>query len=132
MGFTALKSLKEAFEEYGCEVLLRRRLESFEDAEAIAKEYDLIVYSGYINFHAPKGAPSFYGDEFWSLRHAFVYGKEKSIGVSFGYPHILYNFMDDAKMFVNAYSLAPEMQKAFVQGIFGDIEFVGKSPVELD
>ncbi len=132
IGFAGLTAMKEAFEEYGCEVLLRRRLESFEEAEAIANEYDLIIYTGYINMHAPKGAPSFYGDEFWSLRHAFVYGKEKSVGVSLGYPHIMYNFMDDAHTFVNAYNLAPETQKAFVKGIFGDIPFVGKSPVELD
>ncbi|MBR3933803.1 MAG: glycoside hydrolase family 3 protein [Clostridia bacterium] len=132
IGHAKLTHMKEAFEEYGCQVLLQRRIDSFEDAERIANEYDLIVYAGYINFHAPKGAPSFYGDEFWSLRHAFVYGKEKSVGISLGYPHIMHNFMDDAHMFVNAYSLAPEMQKAFVKGLFGDIPFVGKSPVELD
>lgn len=131
-GFTALTAMKEAFESYGCEVLLRRRIDSFEEAERIAKEYDLIVYTGYINSHAPKGAPSFYGDEFWSLRHAFVYGKEKSVGVSLGYPHIMYHFMDDAYTFINAYNLSPETQKAVVRGIFGEIPFVGKSPVELD
>ena len=58
--------------------------------------------------------------------------KEKSIGVSLGYPHIMYNFLDDAHMFINGYNLSPEMQKAIVKGIFGDIKFVGKSPVELD
>ena len=131
-GFTSLTAMKEAFESYGCEVLLQRRIDSFEDAQRIAEEFDLIVYTGYINMHAPKGAPSFYGDEFWSLRHAFVYGKEKSIGVSLGYPHIMYNFMDDAHTFVNAYNLSPETQKAVVKAIFGDIPFAGKSPVELD
>ncbi len=129
---TSLSVMKQAFEDYGCNVRLMHRIDSFEDAEAIANSCDLIVYAGYINFHAPKGAPSFYGDEFWSLRHAFVYGKEKSIGISLGYPHIMHNFMDDAHIFVNAYSLSPEMQKAFVKGVFGDIPFVGKSPVELD
>lgn len=131
-GFGALRHMKEAFEEYGCEVLLRKRLENFEEAKQVADDYDLLVYVGYIRFHAPQGAPGFYGDEFWSLRHDFVYGKEKSIGVSLGYPHVLYNFMDDAHMFVNTYSPAREMQRAFVRGIFGDITFVGKSPVELD
>ncbi len=130
--FDNLTVMKEAFEQYGCEVLLRRRLENFGEAEAIANEYDLIVYAGYIAFHAPKGFAGFYGDEFWSLRYAFKNGKEKSIGVSFGYPHIMYNFMNDTQMFVNAYSLTPESQKAFVKGIFGDIPFVGKSPVVLD
>ncbi len=131
-GFTALSHMKKAFEDYGCEVLLQRRIDSFEDAERIANEYDLIIYTGFLDHHAPKGAPSFYGDEFWSLRHAFVYGKEKSVGISLGYPHIMHNFMDDAHTFVNAYNLSPETQKAFVKGVFGDIPFVGKSPVELD
>jgi len=40
--------------------------------------------------------------------------------------------MDDAFVFANLYSLSPEMQKAFVKGIFGDIKFVGKSPIDLD
>ena len=132
IAFESLNTMKKAFEQYGCEVRLQRRVDSFEDAEKIANEYDLIVYAGYINFHAPKGYPSFYGDEFWSLRHAFVYGKEKSVGVSLGYPHICYDFMDDANIFVNTYSLSDEMQKAFVKGIFGDIEFTGISPVKLD
>ena len=96
-----LENMKDEFEKHGAEVLLRRRLESYEDAKAIAEEYDLIVYAGFIAFHAPKGAPSFYGDEFWSLRYAFNYGKEKSVGVSLGYPHIHYNFMEDADVFVN-------------------------------
>jgi len=130
--FAALDAMKEEFEKYGCNVTKYRRLNSFEEAKEVADNNDLIVYVGYIGFHAPKGAPSFYGDEFWALRHAFVYGVEKSIGISLGHPHIHYDFMDDALMFVNAYNPASETQKAFVRGVFGDIPFVGKSPVELD
>ena len=44
----------------------------------------------------------------------------------------MHDFMDDANIFVNTYSLAPQMQEAFVRGLYGDIKFVGKSPVELD
>ena len=100
--------------------------------KVVADSNDLIVYVGHIEFHMPKGAPSFYGDEFWSLRHAFVYGSEKSVGYGMGYPHIHYNFMPDANIFVNSYTTAPEMQKAFVKGIFGEIPFVGRTPVKLD
>ena len=98
----------------------------------MAETNDLIVYVGHIAMHCPKGVPSFYGDEFWALRHAFVYGAEKSIGYATGYPHVHYDFMDDALIFVNAYTTAGAMQRAFVKGIFGEIPFVGKSPVELD
>lgn len=127
-----LSAMKEEFENHGAEVLVRRKLENNEDARQMAENYDLLVYAGYIGFHAPKGAPSFYGDEFWALQRAFNYGTEKSVGVSLGYPHIHYNFMDDANVFVNIYSPAPQMQKAFVRGLYGDIEFVGKSPLEID
>ena len=130
--FTALDTMKAEFEKYGCSVTKYRRLNSFEEAKEVADNNDLIVYVGYIGFHAPKGAPSFYGDEFWALRHAFVYGVEKSVGVSLGYPHIHYDFMDDANIFINAYNPAAETQKAVVKGILGEIPFVGKSPVVLD
>lgn len=127
-----LEPMKKAFEEYGIEASIRHRINSFEEAKEVAENNDLIIYVGNIEFHNPKGAPSFYGDEFWSLRHAFVYGEEKSIGLGMGFPHIHYDFMEDANVFINAYSTAPAMQKAFVKAIFGEIKLVGKSPVILD
>lgn len=130
--FESLSAMKEEFEARGAEVTMKRRLNSFEEAKEVADTHDLIVYVGHIEMHAPKGAPSFYGDEFWALRHAFVYDVDKSVGVSLGYPHIHYDFMDDANIFVNAYSPAEGMQRAFVKGVFGEIPFVGKSPVVLD
>lgn len=130
--FDSLSAMKEEFENRGINVTMKRRLNSFEEAEAVAESDDLIIYVGYIGFHAPKGAPSFYGEEFWSLRHAFVYGVEKSVGISLGFPHIHYDFMDDANIFVNAYSPSEGMQRAFVKGVFGEIPFAGKSPLIID
>ncbi len=127
-----LKVMKKEFELHGATVNLRRKLESYEDAKNVADTSDLIVYAAYIGFHAPKGAPSFYGEEFWAFQRALIYGAEKSVGVSLGYPHIHYDYLDDANVFVNLYSPAPEMQKAFVRGLYGEIKFVGKSPLELD
>lgn len=130
--FEQLQAMKKEFEAHGTEVTMKRRLNSFEEAKEVADTHDLLVYVGHIAFHNPKGYPSFYGDEFWALRHAFVYGVEKSIGYSTGFPHIHYDFMDDADIFVNAYTTADAMQRAFVKGIFGENPFVGKTPVELD
>ena len=130
--FGSLSAMKEEFEKYGANVKLYRRLNNFEEAQEVADNNDLIVYVGHLAFHAPKGQCSFFGDEFWALRHAFVYGVEKSIGVSTGFPHICYDFMDDSHAFVNIYSPSPEVQKAFVRGLYGEFKFVGKSPVELD
>lgn len=127
-----LEILKKEFEKRGAKVVLRDKLESFTDAGEVAAQSDLIIYAGYISHHQPKGAPSLYGDVFWSLRYAFTEGKEKSLGVSFGYPFIHYNFMDDAPAFVNAYRLSEEIQKAFVAAVYGEIEFVGKAPLDMD
>ena len=128
----SLTVMKEAFEKRGATVTLRRRLQSWKELEEISKNNDLIVYVGYLYFHSPKGAPSFYGDEQWSFRYAFTSGKEKSIGISLGYPYIHYNFMDECPVFVNGYNATPDTQEAFVSGIYGEIPFLGKSPVDLN
>ena len=128
----SLSVMKSEFEKRGANVTLRRRLESWAELEEISKNNDLIIYVGYIHFHSPKGAPSFYGDEQWSFRYAFTSGKEKSIGISLGYPFIHYNFMDECPIFVNGYNATPDTQQAFVSAIYGEIPFLGKSPVDLN
>jgi len=128
----SLQTMKAAFERRGAEVVLQRRLESWSEMNAIAEESDVIIYVGYIYFHAPKGAPSFYGEEQWSFRYAFTAGKEKSIGISLGYPHIHYDFMVDCPVFVNGYNRTAETQEAFVSAIYGEIPFLGKSPVKIE
>ncbi len=127
-----LQAMKEEFEEHGAQVLLRKSLESFDEIKEIAAEHDLIVYAAYVGFHAPKGAPGFYGDEFWALRYAFTEGCEKSVGVSLGYPHIHFDFMDDANVFVNLYSPDEQGQRVFVKGLYGELPFIGTSPIKLD
>ena len=127
-----LEVMKKEFEKRGASVVLQRRLKSWEELKEISDSSDLIVYVGYIYFHSPKGAPSFYGDEQGSFRYAFTSGKEKSIGISLGYPYIHYNFMDYCPIFVNGYNPTPDTQKAFVSAIYGEIPFQGKSPVDLN
>ena len=39
--------------------------------------------------------------------------------------------MENADAFINAYNKSPEAQKAFVKAILGEIEIVGKSPVDI-
>lgn len=40
--------------------------------------------------------------------------------------------LENADTFINAYSSSPEQMKACVEGIFGEIEFKGDSPIELE
>ncbi len=123
-----LQPMAEAFRKRGANVKVRGIIEGAADMHEVAQNSDLIVYVGYIYFFAPKGPPAFYGETFWSLRFAFTEGAEKSIGISLGHPCVHYDFMDDLSPFVDAYMLSPEAQEAFVEGVYGEITFKGKSP----
>ena len=129
--FHSLKAMKEAFEERGIAVDLRRRPENYGDVAKAAQDSDLIIYAGYIGHFAPKGMPSFYDEEFWSLRYAFTAGKEKSIGVSLGFPFIHHFFMDDADTFINLYTPHECAQRAFVNGLFQENGFPGVPPLDM-
>ena len=129
---TRLQAMKNAFEQRGATVTLRRRPNSFGDIHEAVEQSDLIIYAGYIWFHAPKGAPSFYDDEFWALRYAFTEGKEKSMGISLGYPFIHYKFMDDADVFVNLYTPDERAQEAFVAAVYGENPFKGVPPLDME
>ena len=126
--FEALHHMKEAFEAKGMTVHMQRRLKSNEEIEKIDKEYDLIIYAGYLAPHAPMGASSFYDEECETFFYAFTRGAEKSIGLSFGSVYMYYDFYQSAKTFIHAYNLSREAQEAFVKAIFGEIPFSGVMP----
>ncbi len=127
-----LEPLKKEFEDRGASVHMQRRLNNNEELEALSAKSDLIIYAAYVAGHQPMGGPFLFGEECRTYLHAFTSGKEKSIGVSFGYPYIHYDIMENADTFVNAYGKSPELMKAFVEGIYGEIEFRGESPVDLE
>ena len=127
-----IEELKKELEKRGMEVKVQRRLTSFAELKKIDQENDLIIYAGQISMHNPKGGVAFFGEECETFHFAFSSGKEKSIGVSFGYPYIHYDFMGNCKTFINAYNRSPEIMKAFVECIFGEIPITGKSPVPLE
>ncbi len=126
-----LQVLKEAFEARGIEVYMQRRLKSTVELKAISDNSDLIIYAAFVSMHEPAGAIRLFGEECRTYYYAFNHGKEKSIGVSFGYPYVHYDSMENADAFINAYNVAPEAMEAFVEAIFGEIEIVGNSPVLL-
>ena len=128
---SSINNLKLALENRGIQVHLQRRLKNSAELKAISDENDLIIYAAYVGMHAPAGALRLFGDECHTFYHAFNHGKEKSIGVSFGYPYVHYDTMENAPTFVNAYSASRESMEAFVKAIFGEIPCAGKSPVLL-
>ncbi len=127
-----LEELKKSFAKRGIEVYMQRRLKSAFELKEISDSSDLIIYAADVHMHAPAGLMRLYGDEAYTYYHAFNHGKEKSIGVSFGYPYVHYDTMENAPAFINAYNALPETMEAFVAAILGEIEIVGKTPVLLE
>ncbi|MBQ3146718.1 MAG: hypothetical protein IJB91_03195 [Oscillospiraceae bacterium] len=123
-----LNAMKAAFEKRGMGVSMYRGLSSMEQMEKIDAENDLIIYASYLMPHAPMGGSSFFGEECATFFYAMTCGMEKSIGVSLGSSYVYYDFYENMKMFVHAYSPSPQSQEAFVDAIFGDIPFAGTFP----
>lgn len=93
----------------------------------------LLVFSiAYIAPHRPMGMPSLYGKQMETFFNAFSFGKEKSIGVSMGYPYMHIDFMGGADAFFNIYSTNPEALKAFVKVLYGELEPTTESPVDIE
>ena len=129
--FEELQVLQKELEARGATVHMQRRVKSKEEMKAIADRSDLIIFAVYVASHRPMGGMTLYGEECFTYLHACTYGREKSIGVSMGYPYIHYDIMENADTFLNTYGKSPACMKAFVESIYGEIPIVGKSPVLL-
>ncbi len=57
--------------------------------------------------------------------------KSKTLIATFGNPYIYAKYYRHIETYVNAYDPHPDVFKAFVKAIFGEIEFQGTTPVEL-
>ena len=95
-------------------------------------EHDLILYIGWISQHNPMGLPSFHDRRMQSFFHAFTVSNERSIGISVGYPYIHLDAMTGANTFINAYSCDDRTLTALAKALYGEIPFVGKSPVDIE
>ena len=126
-----LAVLKQELESKGANVKIQRRLASEDELKKISAGSDLIIYAVYVDGHRPAGALSLFGEEAFTYFHAFTSGREKSIGVSMGYPYIHYDIMENADTFINTHSKSPESMKALAEAIFGEIPFAGNSPISL-
>ena len=110
---------------------MQRRVKNDAEMKEIDESSDLIIFAAYVAPHQPQGFMTLYAEECETYFYAFTAGREKSIGVSFGYPHMHFELMGNADTFINAYGTSPELMEAFVEAIFGEIPIVGKSPVKL-
>lgn len=127
----AVECMVEAFESRGIEVEIVPDIAKKDILIRLSETCDLIVYACYLASGEPRGMMFYSGIELTSLFNSLSYGASKSVVVSFGHPSIYYNYFESADAYINAYSKDPGTMRAFVDGILGDFEFTGKSPVPL-
>ena len=129
-GLKTMETLKAEFEKRGAEAKIYDCID-FDNRDEIF-EKDLILYLGWISQHNPMGMPSFHDRRMQSFFHAFTVSNERSIGISLGYPYIHLDSMSGANTFINAYSCDERTLVALARAIYGEIPFVGKSPVDIE
>ena len=125
-----LDAMKEEFESRGAKTDIYVCINNQNKTEIF--EHDLIVYAGYLSRHNPMGMPSFYGEQMRSFFYAFSEANERSIGMSMGHPCIHIDAMAGANTFVNAYSCDTLTLRSFVRALYGEIPFVGTSPMDIE
>ncbi|MBO5060163.1 MAG: hypothetical protein J6C82_04545 [Clostridia bacterium] len=130
--YKKLNFVKDEFEKYGAEVCLTDRIKDMEDIKRIATEYDLIVYFAHIAPHAPLGFGGFYNEDFRQFLYIMREGKEKSIGISTGSQYVYYDWFPTADTFINTYGVDEETLRVLVRGLYGDCEFTGEHPFDLN
>lgn len=126
-----LEVMKKEFENHGATVKITSEVVRVQNVKQLAEENDLIVYAAQLSAHQPIGLPSLYGNTLFTYCNAFSVGKEKSIGVSMGYPYLYYDIMQGANTYFNIYNTAPENQVAFVKALYGEIPCCTSSPIDI-
>lgn len=122
-----LLSMKEAFENRGIRANIVDYIATKEQLRELADTEDIIVYAcvpGRMSFYSSK-------EDLSTLFHSLSHGIEKTVVASFLTPSVYYNYFENAYAYINAYSSDAGTMRAFVDGILGDFEFTGKSPVRL-
>ncbi len=126
----SVQIMKETLEERGMNVTIVPKLTS-KNVKPMAEANDLIIYACQLKCTFPLGMPFYSDNQLNHLFNSLSYGAEKTVIVSFGNPTIYYNYFDGCDTFINTYSADRSAMKVVVDGIFGDFEFKGKSPVSL-
>ena len=125
-----LPILAEAFGKYGIEATIVERFNS-KILEQLDAENDIIIYACQIKSGFAQGMPFFDRNELTQLFHSMSYGATKSVVISFGHPSVYYNYFENCDMYINTYSADKWAMTAVVDGILGQFQFTGKSPVSL-
>ena len=132
--FEEAKLLKEEFEKRGFIVdYTEEGRPSAAERERFYRENDLVLYAMFSRAFRPVGFLDYLDGPAARIQRAFLEPNavDQVMAVSFGSPYFYDQYFEKAQTYVNAYSMLACSVKAFVRAACGEIEFQGKSPVEI-
>lgn len=123
-----LEALKSAFERRGIRTNIMKYVKTKDELKNLSETEDIIIYAcvpGRMNFYSSP-------EDLSTLFHSLAYGADKTVVVSFAAPSVYYNYFENADAYINAYSSDIGTMNALADGLLGEFEFTGKSPVVLE
>ena len=90
----------------------------------------LVVFEN--RYLSPIGSSMLKGSEAMGLWTASMIPFEKIIAISYSNPYYVNYYFDSAPIRINAYGIDKFSQKAVVDALTGDIQFVGTTPVNIN
>ena len=127
---TALPVVEEEFKKRGIEVTTLTN-PGHNEVKAAMEDCDYVLLSIACDTHNNGGGTLRIGwEQAMIMWRAYILQHPRLIVASLGDPYKLYDY-PYVKTYVNCYSKAPSSQRALVKLLTGEIEAVGKSPVEL-
>jgi len=122
----------EEFKKRGAEATLYTETLDGAAIRRLRDEYDLTVYFIHLAPHSPYGTAGFTEAQARMFNYITKVDREKSIAVATESPWVWFDWLPGADRFVNLYGWDEEVLRAFVKGIYGECEFLGKCPMPLD
>ena len=125
-------SVKEEFKSRGADATLFTQTLSPEQLRKIKDEFDLTLYFIHLAPHSPYGTAGFVEDQAKMFNYITKIDKDKSVAISTESPFVWFDWLPGADRFVNLYGWDEEVLRTLVKGLYGECEFLGKHPMNLN
>ena len=127
-------AIRDALEQRGFTVeYVEEDKVSLDETVKFYERNDLILYTTFSRPFRPIGFLDFTGPRAQKIQNMLIpdYAVDKVIVANFGSPYMVDQYFEKVQTCVNGYSMLACSVEAFVRAACGEIEFSGKSPVEL-
>lgn len=131
--YRKIKYFEEAFAKRGVKTDIQQNL-LFEQngyQDTVSQDYDHVLFVINRYPHHPIGPQSFWGNEAESIWAANSIDPGKVIVISLGNPYYVNEYFERIGTFINSYSYTSFSVEATVAALLGEIEFMGRTPVNL-